>query len=277
METKTKTSDNLNWITATKSPRHSRSRQVFRKVAISRKPSHLPRQSLLPTNPRTSRAGPFGEVVKKTGSVVVAPFQFSTKYQDNETGLLYYGYRYYQPGTGRWPSRDPIGEESFFCSLVARKNFLAKKRLHVESLQPSYLAMRNSPISGMDPLGLDPDWGEIVDKMKLWIDAGNDVIKEMKDAIKNGKATGLTPKEALDQLFGIGALTDQAVAMLTAFPDNTDCINMIKAAKTKDKCACTTACAACALGIGEAGAGGTGSLNIEKYFKNLICGVPGGI
>ena len=35
---------------------------------------------------------------------------FSTKYEDVETGLLYYGYRYYDPVTGRWPSRDPVGE-----------------------------------------------------------------------------------------------------------------------------------------------------------------------
>ena len=27
-----------------------------------------------------------------------------------ETGLYYYGYRYYDPVTGRWPSRDPLGE-----------------------------------------------------------------------------------------------------------------------------------------------------------------------
>ncbi len=26
-------------------------------------------------------------------------------------GVTYYGYRYYDPVTGRWPSRDPIGEE----------------------------------------------------------------------------------------------------------------------------------------------------------------------
>ncbi|MEI6705099.1 MAG: RHS repeat-associated core domain-containing protein, partial [Deltaproteobacteria bacterium] len=30
---------------------------------------------------------------------------------DFETGLFYYGYRYYDPATGRWPSRDPIEEE----------------------------------------------------------------------------------------------------------------------------------------------------------------------
>jgi RHS repeat-associated protein len=37
--------------------------------------------------------------------------RFSTKYLDAETGLYYYGYRYYDPLTGRWPSRDPIGEQ----------------------------------------------------------------------------------------------------------------------------------------------------------------------
>ncbi len=35
--------------------------------------------------------------------------QHATKYQD-ETGLLYYGFRYYSAETGRWLSRDPIGE-----------------------------------------------------------------------------------------------------------------------------------------------------------------------
>jgi RHS repeat-associated protein len=36
--------------------------------------------------------------------------RFSTKPQDATTGLYYYGYRWYDPLTGRWPSRDPIGE-----------------------------------------------------------------------------------------------------------------------------------------------------------------------
>lgn len=36
------------------------------------------------------------------------PFGFSTKYTDEETGLVYYGYRYYNPTVGRWISRDPI-------------------------------------------------------------------------------------------------------------------------------------------------------------------------
>ena len=34
-----------------------------------------------------------------------------SKYFDTETGLYYYGYRYYDPETGRWLSRDPLEEE----------------------------------------------------------------------------------------------------------------------------------------------------------------------
>ena len=53
---------------------------------------------------------PFGRIVNSTGSPENFPYRFSTKPQDFETGLFYYGYRYYNPLTGRWPSRDPIGE-----------------------------------------------------------------------------------------------------------------------------------------------------------------------
>jgi RHS repeat-associated protein len=54
---------------------------------------------------------PFGEVVRSSGSYAdVNPFRFSTKYLDTETGLYYYGYRHYDPSTGRWLSKDPLQE-----------------------------------------------------------------------------------------------------------------------------------------------------------------------
>ena len=55
--------------------------------------------------------GPFGETLVVEEDGISNPFRFSTKYHDSETGLYYYGYRYYNPVTGRWPSRDPIEEE----------------------------------------------------------------------------------------------------------------------------------------------------------------------
>ena len=55
--------------------------------------------------------GPFGEVIRASGTMAKSnPFRFSTKYQDDESELLYYGYRFYNASTGRWPSRDPIQE-----------------------------------------------------------------------------------------------------------------------------------------------------------------------
>ena len=55
--------------------------------------------------------GPFGEVIRSTGTSATSnPFRFSTKYQDDESELLYYGYRFYNAATGRWLSRDPIQE-----------------------------------------------------------------------------------------------------------------------------------------------------------------------
>jgi RHS repeat-associated protein len=55
--------------------------------------------------------GPFGELLRATGPMAKAnPFRFSTKYQDDETGFLYYGFRFYRPDLGRWLNQDPIGE-----------------------------------------------------------------------------------------------------------------------------------------------------------------------
>lgn len=55
--------------------------------------------------------GPFGQPLRATGPLAAdLPYGFSTKYTDAETGLVYYGYRYYYASLGRWLSRDPIGE-----------------------------------------------------------------------------------------------------------------------------------------------------------------------
>jgi RHS repeat-associated protein len=78
--------------------------------------------------------GPFGETLRATGTFPsIASFRFSTKYTDTETDLFYYGLRYYSPFTGRWPVRDPIGEEGG----VNLYNFIA-----------------NNPANGSDVLGL---------------------------------------------------------------------------------------------------------------------------
>jgi RHS repeat-associated protein len=64
--------------------------------------------------------GPFGEVIRATGPMAkVNPFLFSTKFYDWESGLYYYGARYYNQSTGRWLSKDPAEEEEGGPNLYA--------------------------------------------------------------------------------------------------------------------------------------------------------------
>ena len=53
---------------------------------------------------------PFGNTVVSTDYDNSFAYRFSTKPIDQATGWYYYGYRWYDPLTGRWPSRDPIAE-----------------------------------------------------------------------------------------------------------------------------------------------------------------------
>ena len=53
----------------------------------------------------------FGQLVVSYGEYAKNnPFTYSTKHTDFDSGLCYYGYRWYSPNHGRWTSRDPIGE-----------------------------------------------------------------------------------------------------------------------------------------------------------------------
>jgi len=57
--------------------------------------------------------GVFGEPLRATGpAAMVNPFRFSTTFYDFETGLNYFGYRYYNPSSGKWLTRDPLGESA---------------------------------------------------------------------------------------------------------------------------------------------------------------------
>jgi RHS repeat-associated protein len=94
--------------------------------------------------------GPFGEVIRATGPMAKAnPFRFSTKYCDDESDLVYYGYRYYNPSTGRWLSRDPILEYAFEANFHPMTGFVDNAEDANE-----YLFVRNNSLSGYDVTGL---------------------------------------------------------------------------------------------------------------------------
>ena len=82
--------------------------------------------------------GAFGEPLRVGGTAIAEdnPFRFSTKYTDTESGLVYYGFRYYSPSLGRFLNRDPIEE-------------LGGSNL--------YAFVENDPVNGWDYLGLDDE------------------------------------------------------------------------------------------------------------------------
>ncbi|WCJ60440.1 hypothetical protein NXS98_04725 [Fontisphaera persica] len=104
-----------------------------------------------------------------TGPVaLVNPFRFSTKHCDDETGLYYYGHRYYHPHTGRWLSRDPIGEGG---------------GLNLYGL------VNNQPVHFVDPHGL---WGIKIGRVHLgWGEPTYVFDREVWQEIKERWHTGL--------------------------------------------------------------------------------------
>lgn len=54
---------------------------------------------------------PFGRTITSSGTLAAANvYQFSSKELMTKSGFYYYGFRFYDPDTGRWPNRDPIQE-----------------------------------------------------------------------------------------------------------------------------------------------------------------------
>lgn len=80
--------------------------------------------------------GPFGETLRETGRLASANvLRWSTKREDSAVGLMHYELRDYKVSTGRWVSRDPIGEEGGLAV---------------------YQQSWNNPISWYDSAGLAP-------------------------------------------------------------------------------------------------------------------------
>jgi len=117
-----------------------------------------------------SEYGPFGEVVRATGPMAkINPFRFSTKYQDDETDLLYYGYRYYNAIMGRWTSRDPINDSGFKLQRSERK-----RKYHLNEEKNLYGFVGNDPIKAFDAFGLQ-NWNP-----RYWQQCGTIVTRAIE-------------------------------------------------------------------------------------------------
>lgn len=109
--------------------------------------------------------GPFGENLRpRSTNILRCPIGWSTKYTDEETGLVAYQLRYYNPTMGRWMSRDPMEEEGG------------------ENL---YGFVGNDPTSRVDILGLA--WSKPDRQNGKWAECTGecgDTVKKLAESLK---------------------------------------------------------------------------------------------
>ena len=75
-------------------------------------------------------------------------YRFSSKEWNDNSGLYYYGYRFYDPGLQRWPNRDPV-EDLGFATIAHRITLDG-------GIGPDpYIFVANSPLDDIDAHGLD--------------------------------------------------------------------------------------------------------------------------
>jgi RHS repeat-associated protein len=98
---------------------------------------------------------PFGNTVVNTDTSNQFAYRFSTKPLAFATGLYYYGYRYYDPLTGRWPSRDPIEERGGVNLYGFVGNDGVNKWDYLGQLSLNYTPPPNSSVT---PFELGIEW-----------------------------------------------------------------------------------------------------------------------
>jgi RHS repeat-associated protein len=166
---------------------------------------------------------PFGNTVINTDATNQFTYKFSTKPQDVESGLCYYGYRYYDAVTARWISRDPIEEKGGInvYSMVENNSIcvidvLGKKEIPRSSVPPGNrgpgkyqpLPIQKLPLPGLPKSNDGKQLGEpgIPDHLDDTDDLGN--IPEIVDDPINGsyhvfkvRFAHLVGRSACDRLF----------------------------------------------------------------------------
>jgi RHS repeat-associated protein len=103
--------------------------------------------------------GPFGELIYARGpSAASCPFRFATKYYDQETGYYHFGKRFYDPVTGQFLSREPLGEsESLNLYSYCHNDPIN----YVDDLGLAERSLLYHLFYGFDPITLEPSSKEI--------------------------------------------------------------------------------------------------------------------
>jgi len=124
---------------------------------------------------------PFGETfVEQSSNTQRTPYRFTAKEFDEETGLYYFGARYYDPRTSVWQSPDPVLLD--ILSDPKRLSELSKKLA-------LYSYVSHNPVVRIDPDGRD--WIKVTGGKVSWY-AGK--AGDTKKLVATYKATSGLPK-----------------------------------------------------------------------------------
>jgi RHS repeat-associated protein len=118
------------------------------------------------------RYDPFGNLLSSSGTMAAANmYRFSSKEINADSGMYYFGYRFYDPSLQRWLNTDPLGDIASLPIMVAfiapgfepgdvgsmsERQFL---NAWVEINRNVYACVGNNPMLFIDPNGLS-FWGD---------------------------------------------------------------------------------------------------------------------
>ena len=118
---------------------------------------------------------PFGEVfIEERHNTWNTPYLFNAKEFDEETGMYYYGARYYEPRLSLWMSTDPLTEKSPNVS--------------------AYVYCFGNPLRYIDPIGLDSVyWGQDGTKLGTF---GSNTTETKNYVIRTSQSTDVIYKDS---------------------------------------------------------------------------------
>ena len=118
---------------------------------------------------------PFGEVfIEERNNTWNTPYLFNAKEFDEETGMYYYGARYYEPRLSLWMSTDPLTEKSPNVS--------------------AYVYCFGNPLKYIDPIGLDSVyWGQDGTKLGTF---GSNTTETKNYVIRTSQSTDVIYKDS---------------------------------------------------------------------------------
>ncbi|MGI6320307.1 MAG: RHS repeat-associated core domain-containing protein [Bacteroidales bacterium] len=111
---------------------------------------------------------PTGELFAEQRDYWHTPYRFNGKELDAETGLYYYGARYYTPELGVWLSVDPLSDK--YPSIS------------------SFAYCLNNPVKLIDPNGMEVELGDIminVENDTKYINKKGEILYETKDGLND--------------------------------------------------------------------------------------------